>query len=137
MQPSTSYCPATRSPGSRFGLKENRGPQLRQKPPVNPGCPSLSRPTGWSQPLQYRLFSGTCGLARTALAGSRYGTGGISTSPAPSRPRADRPLVRRDRERELRPDDVAPEVAREEPGAAEGAEAAASPQVSQYPSWMV
>ena len=31
-----------------------------------------------------------------ALAGSRYGTGGISTSPAPSRPRADRPLVRRD-----------------------------------------
>jgi hypothetical protein len=31
-----------------------------------------------------------------ALAGSRYGTGGISTSPAPSRPRAERPLARRD-----------------------------------------
>src|SRR2546429_274030 len=31
-----------------------------------------------------------------ALAGSRYGTGGISTSPAPSPPRADRPPVRRE-----------------------------------------
>ena len=42
------------------------------------------------------MFSGTCGSASTALAGSRYGTGGISTRPAPSRPRADLPLARRE-----------------------------------------
>jgi hypothetical protein len=32
------------------------------------------------------LLSGTCGFARTALAGSRAGTGGISISPAPRLP---------------------------------------------------
>ena len=44
----------------------------------------------------------------TALDGSRYGTGGISTSPAPSRPRDDRPLPRLDLdlERELWPEDA-------------------------------
>jgi hypothetical protein len=33
------------------------------------------------------LLSGTCGLAWTAVAGSRAGTGGISISPAPRLPR--------------------------------------------------
>jgi hypothetical protein len=123
-----------------LGLNENRVPQFRQKPSVSPGLPSRSRPTGWSQPLQYRLLSGTRGSASTALAGSRDGTGGISTRPAPRRPRADRPEVRRDLERELRlpesgpdvpddPDQADPAVP-EEGTAAEGA-AAASPQVSQ------
>jgi hypothetical protein len=54
-----------------LGLNENRVPQFRQKPSVIPGRPARSRPTGWSQPLQYRLFSGTRGSASTALAGSR------------------------------------------------------------------
>jgi len=41
------------------------------------------------------LFSATCGSARTALAGSLAGTGGISISPAPRLPLADRPPVER------------------------------------------
>src|SRR6185437_11338828 len=96
MQPSTSYCLATRSPGSSLGLNENRVPQFRQKPSVSPGLPSRPRPTGCSQLEQYRRFSGTRGSASTALAGSRAGTGGMSTRPAPRRPRADRLLVRLD-----------------------------------------
>jgi hypothetical protein len=89
------------------------------------------------------LFSGTRGSASTALAGSREGTGGISTRPAPSRPRADRPLVRRDLERELGLPENAPEAVPgdppdqgTEPAEPEGTDgvdgvAAASPQVSQ------
>src|SRR5260370_16827097 len=94
--PSTSYCPATSSPAVSFGVNENRAPQFRQNPSVRPARPSRPRPTGCSQLAQKRLFSGTCGSASTALAGSRYGTGGISTRPAPSWPRADLPLVRRE-----------------------------------------
>ncbi|GLZ07102.1 hypothetical protein Acsp03_45680 [Actinomadura sp. NBRC 104412] len=44
--------------------------------------------------LQNRLASGTCGSDRTAEDGSRYGTRGTSTSPAPSMPR--RPEERED-----------------------------------------
>ena len=82
--------------------------------------------------------AGTCGLARTALAGSRYGTGGISTSPAPSQPGAER-LLPRPLLRDLERPDVAPEVGWVDPDDADGPEGtdAASPQVSQYPSWMV
>ena len=79
----------------------------------------------------------------TALDGSRYGTGGISTSPAPSRPRDDRPLPRLDLdlERELWPEDAEdpdgpdhPEDGADpdpEPGARAAAVAADIPQVSQ------
>src|SRR5580693_4226183 len=85
------------SPRSSLGLKENREPQFRQNPSVSPGRPSWLRPTGWSQWPQKRLFSGTCGSESTALAGSRYGTGGISSSPAPSLPLETRPLLCRER----------------------------------------
>src|SRR6266568_748771 len=88
-QPSTSYWPPTRSPGWSFGVKENGVPQLRQKPSASPGRPSRARPTGCSHRGQKRLLSGTCGSARTALAGSWAGTGGISTRPAPRFPRDD------------------------------------------------
>jgi hypothetical protein len=47
------------------------------------------------------LFSGTCGSDSTALVGSRYGTRGISSRPAPSLPRAARLVPCR--EREVRP----------------------------------
>jgi hypothetical protein len=78
------------------------------------------------------LFSGTWGLARTAEAGSRAGTGGISISPAPRLPREGR---------EDRPDLVDPDLVRPVPvlprlpvlalpvGADSGA--AATPQTSQ------
>jgi len=73
----------------------------------------------------------------TALDGSRYGTGGISTSPAPSRPRADRLLPRPDLERELWPDDAedpdGPDhgADEDEDDTDAGAGAGAIPQVSQ------
>ena len=119
-------------------------PQFRQNPSVRPARPSFPRPTGCPQLPQKRLFSGTCGSASTALAGSRYGTGGISTSPAPAG-RADLPLVRR----EPTPAEVRPLAARPEPEpapaiaadaattAGAGAVAAASPQTVQYPSSIV
>ena len=84
MQPSTSYCPATSSPGTSLGLKEYRVRQLGQNPSVRPGRPSRDRPTGWPQLPQNRRFSGTWGLASTAVAGSSAGTGGTATRPAPS-----------------------------------------------------
>jgi hypothetical protein len=84
----------------------------------------------------------------TALDGSRDGTGGISTRPAPSLPRDDRALPRRDLDRVLRPaepeepdqpevpegwepltDPEGPEGPEPEAGGAAGA--AASPQVLQ------
>ncbi|GAA5079275.1 hypothetical protein GCM10023259_085290 [Thermocatellispora tengchongensis] len=42
--------------------------------------------------LQKRLSSGTSGLRSTTSAGSRYGTGGTDTRPAPSSDRRERPL---------------------------------------------
>src|SRR5690606_39298753 len=86
-QPSTSYCPPTRSPGRSFGVKENRVPHLGQNPSVRPGRSPRPRPTGSPQLLQKRLPSATCGSDSTAVDGSRYGTRGTSTSPAPSIPR--------------------------------------------------
>jgi hypothetical protein len=144
-------------------MKENLFPQLRQKPSARPGRPSLLRPTGRSHRPQKRLLSGTCGSASTALAGSRAGIGGISTSPAPRLPLDKRllpgrePRLPADREPRLpmvltvgtktdaepppRPADAAdaagtaaPDAAGTAPGTAAGAEgAAAIPQTSQYP----
>src|SRR6516225_3221049 len=88
----TSYCPFTSSPGTSFGVKEKRVPQCRQNPSVMPARPSRDCPTSCPQFPQYRRFSGTCGSARIADDGSSAGTGGTSTSPAPSLPRDDRPL---------------------------------------------
>jgi hypothetical protein len=61
-----------------------------------PGRPSLDCPTSCPQFPQNRLFSGTRGSARIAVAGSRAGTGGTATSPAPSLPREDRALPGRE-----------------------------------------
>src|SRR5947208_6755944 len=98
-QPTASYWPATSSPGRSFGSNENGPPHLRQKPAVRPGSPSRPRPTGSLQRPQKRRLSGTIAESpSTASAGSRNGTGGISTSPAPRRPRAlvrVRPVVAR------------------------------------------
>src|SRR5215472_11586891 len=167
MQPSTSYWPATSSPGCSFGANENLLPQLEQNPSTSPGVPSRLRPTGRSHEPQNRLPSATTGLASTAAAGSRAGTGGISTSPAPRCPRADRLLPARMRRLPVRPLPVRPLEDPEpappdgaepapptgaEPGraggtggrpgteavsGAAGAGTAASPQVSQYPPSIV
>src|SRR5262249_44404078 len=73
-----------------FGVNENGVPHALQKPSLRPAAPSRDRPTGAPQRglLQNRLFSATLGSAMTAVAGSRYGIGAISTSPAPRRLRA-------------------------------------------------
>src|SRR5262249_18317875 len=81
---------ATISPGSSLGANENGVPQCGQNPSTSPGCPSLPRPTGRSHAPQNRLFSATSGFAITAEAGSRAGTGGVATKPAPTSPRAAR-----------------------------------------------
>src|SRR3954454_9255512 len=94
MHPSTSYWPPTSSPSASFGVKENAVPQAPQKPSVRPGRSPRLRPTGSPQFPQNRLLSDTDGSVSTADAGSRYGTLGTSTSPAPSIPR--RPDVRDD-----------------------------------------
>src|SRR5271166_1358389 len=91
----TTYWPATSSPGDSLGEKEKRVPQFRQNPSARPGRPSRGWPTSSPQFPQNRRFSGTRGSASTAASGSRYGTGGTSTSPAPSLPREDRPLPAR------------------------------------------
>ncbi|EPY92933.1 hypothetical protein K530_50680 [Streptomyces noursei CCRC 11814] len=54
-----------------------------------PGRPSRPRPTGapHSPRLQNRFRSGTSGSVSTAASGSRRGTCGTDTSPAPNRPR--------------------------------------------------
>src|SRR5947209_2793370 len=83
--PTTSYWPATSSPGPSFGSNENAAPHLRQNPAARPGWPFRLRPTGSSQPAQKRRLSGTLGSVSTASAGSRAGTAGISTRPAPRR----------------------------------------------------
>src|SRR5487761_773427 len=95
-QPSTSYCPATSSPGSSLGLKEYLVRQFGQKPSVSPGLPSRDWPTSCPQLPQNRRLSGTLGSVSTAVAGSSAGTGGTSTRPAPSLPRDDRPLPGRE-----------------------------------------
>ncbi|WP_245920240.1 hypothetical protein [Actinomadura mexicana] len=62
--------------------------------------------------LQKRRFSGTSGFSMIAEAGSRAGTGGTSTSPAPSIPRLAEPLepVPRVPPREaVRPDPTLPD----------------------------
>src|ERR1700733_10937571 len=89
--PSTSYCPATSSPGTSLGLKEYLVRQFGQNPSVRPGLPSRDWPTSCPQLPQNRRLSGTRGSARTAVAGSSASTGGTSTRPAPSLPRDDRP----------------------------------------------
>jgi hypothetical protein len=104
------------------------------------------------------LLSGTRGSARIAVVGSRAGTGGTSTSPAPSAPREDRPLPPREpRLPRLLPEPVPepvdqgtdpwlPLAPRERLaalaalgalGALAGAGAGAMPQTAQYPSSMV
>jgi hypothetical protein len=82
------------------------------------------------------LPSGTSGLASTALAGSRVGTGEMSIRPAPSRPRAARLLpalarrLRVDMLAEVPPDDEGPDGA-DECSAAAAAGCAARPQTLQ------
>jgi hypothetical protein len=66
-------------------VKEKRVPQVRQNPSVLAGEPSRPRPTGSLQLAQKRWLSPTVGLAMSADVGSRYGTDGTSTKPAPSR----------------------------------------------------
>src|SRR5947209_20240465 len=134
-QPTTSYWPATRSPGRSLGVNENGEPHLRQKPAVRPGAPSRPRPIGSSQLEQKRRLSGTTGSAMSASAGSRDGIGGISISPAPRRAR----VPGRDRVAAARRADPVP-VPVAEPSEATVAElavgallAGAIPQVSQYP----
>src|ERR1017187_10033422 len=141
-QPSTSYWPPIRSPDWSFGVKENGVPQLRQKPSVSPGRPSRARPTGCSHRGQNRLLSATCGSARTALAGSWAGTGGISSRPAPRFPRDD-PLVLA-RVPRLPAWPPVPDVNGNEPspwltvtGTGSGTDAAAIPQTVQYPPSML
>jgi hypothetical protein len=79
-----------------LGLKEKRVPHCRQNPSVRPGRPFADWPTRSPQFPQNRRLSGTRGSARIAVVGSRAGTGGTSTSPAPSAPREDRPLPDRE-----------------------------------------
>src|SRR5271167_756681 len=86
MHPATWYWPATRSPGQSFGVKEYTPPQWGQNPSVRAARVPRCRPTGWLQRAQYRLRSGTSGLASTASCGSRVATAGISTRPAPRFP---------------------------------------------------
>ncbi|GAA0351805.1 hypothetical protein GCM10010151_46790 [Actinoallomurus spadix] len=62
-------------------------PHLGQNPSARPGRSPRDRPTGSPQLLQKRLFSATTGSDMIAEAGSRYGTRGTSTRPAPSIPR--------------------------------------------------
>src|SRR4051794_13990078 len=83
-QPTTSYWPATTSPATSFGLKENGAPHLRQKPSLRPGWSSRPRPTGSPHRAQKRRFSATSALAMIASNGSRWGTAGTSIRPAPS-----------------------------------------------------
>jgi hypothetical protein len=71
-------------------------PHCRQNPSVSPARPFTDWPTRSPQFPQNRRLSGTRGSARIAVVGSRAGTGGTSTSPAPSAPREDRPLPARE-----------------------------------------
>ena len=116
-------------------------PQLRQKPSASPGRPFRARPTGCSHRGQKRLLSGTCGSARTALAGSWAGTGGISTRPAPRFPRDDLLVlarVPRVPARQAVPADDGNEPLPWLPAlTGAGAAAAAIPHTVQYPPSMV
>ena len=75
--------------GASEARNENGAPQAAQNPSVRPGCPSRLRPTGSSHRAQKRRCSATVGSVITAVAGSRAGTGGMSTIPAPRRPCGD------------------------------------------------
>src|SRR5450759_3030587 len=141
-RPSTSYWPPIRSPDWSFGVKENGVPQLRQKPSVSPGRPSRARPTGCSHRGQNRLLSATCGSARTALACSWAGTGGISSRPAPRFPRDDALAAARVPRVPAWP--PVPDVNGNEPspwltvtGTGAGTGAAAIPHTVQYPLSML
>ena len=85
--PTTSYWPPTIVPGVSEARNENGAPHERQNPSVRPGRPLRVRPTGSSQREQKRRCSATVGSAITAVGGSRAGMGGMSTMPAPRRPR--------------------------------------------------
>lgn len=76
-------------------MNEYGWPHLVQNPSVRPGRSPRERPTGAPQSdrEQYRLRSGTSGLAITAERGSGFGTSGTETRPAPSRLRADVPVA--------------------------------------------
>src|SRR5512139_176242 len=144
--PATSYCPATRSPAASLAVKSKRSPQLGQNPDVRPGRSPWPRPTGLSQRVQKRRFSGTLGSAMTTADGSALATGGISMMPAPTRLRRVLrlpvvcPLRVVSRETSTRPD-VRADTGADPPGptATAGAAAAddradalgAMPQVSQ------
>ncbi len=116
-----------------FGAKENPAPQCAQNPSVRPGLPSRPLPTGSPQPPQNRRCSATSGFAMIAVAGSRNGTTGICTSPAPRCPRAVRAdlAVRLDLL-----DRVEPRPVLTETGGGAWA-AGARPHSSQKPSWML
>ncbi|BFU44246.1 hypothetical protein KRMM14A1004_24830 [Krasilnikovia sp. MM14-A1004] len=73
-------------------MKSNGSPQDGQNPAVRPGRSPRARPTGLPHLAQYRLSSGTCATAITAVDGSRWGSGATSTRPPPKR-RRRLPLV--------------------------------------------
>src|SRR5689334_9944381 len=83
MQPTTSYCPPTTSPGRSFGVNEYGARHFGQKPSVRPGFPSRDRPTGEPHDEQKRFSSGTDGFASTAERGSATGAAGTFVMPAP------------------------------------------------------
>jgi hypothetical protein len=68
---------------------------LVQKPSVRPDRSPRARPTGAPQSAreQNRFRSGTSGFSSTIERGSGRGTCGTCTSPAPSRPRPEEPVV--------------------------------------------
>src|SRR5436309_6177940 len=83
MQPTTSYCPPTTSPGCSLGVNENGVPHFAQKPSARPGRPGRARPTFSPQAEQKRFSSGTSGLASTTDRGSGTGADGTVVMPAP------------------------------------------------------
>ena len=83
--PTTSYCPATTSPGCSLTVNEYSAPQAGQKPSERVATFSAPWPTFAPQRGQTRASSGTSGLARTAFDGSIAGAGGTRVSPAPIR----------------------------------------------------
>src|SRR5438093_13465570 len=83
MQPTTSYCPPTTSPGCSLGVNENGVPHFAQKPSARPGRPGRARPTFSPQAEQKRFSSGTSGLAMTTDCGSGTGADGTVVMPAP------------------------------------------------------
>src|SRR5262249_38099333 len=83
IQPTTSYWPATRSPGFNFGANEYSRRHFGQKPSVRPGLPGRERPTGAPHAEQKRFSSGTSGFASTTERGSGTGSDGTVVMRAP------------------------------------------------------